>query len=136
MVQGINLITSDLKINSRLRSNEKQTIHFKLVRAQTGEFDAAKSPEFLTSLGLEKVVLMEDQIQVDKSIVNLDLARIADSDFQYGFGETFESFLKSYRTSCRIEILQNQYTTFSKDQILKMFKLYWSDDLDLIVFFS
>ena len=134
----ISCISDDDRITWKLNPNETRSLYFKLSRDDKSKEKLARdSPEFATTLAIERLVLAENPIALSAENYEIKVTSIA-AKGQCNDCTTapIQGFLSLSRNLVRKESLHQLYPSFSPSQLSDLFSLYWSDDLDLAFFFD
>lgn len=136
MKSGIFNNDSD-QITSKLIPNETKFIYLKITKDTSRVVPLLETPELLTTLAIEKLILAESGPNIIKENFNLCISSLADQgQISNCLTDPFRAFLTINRNTSREEALHQQYPTFSKTQIGQLFTNYWTDDIDLVFFFE
>lgn len=96
-----------------------------------------ETPELLSTLAIEKLILAENGPSIIKEDFNLCLTSLADQgQVSDCLTDPFQAFSSLNRKISREEALHQQYPTFSKSQLAQLFTSYWTDDIDLVFFYD
>ncbi|KAJ2997083.1 hypothetical protein HDV02_005897 [Globomyces sp. JEL0801] len=128
---NISKIEEEEVISSHMPPNQLRYLYFKVSKKDHESVDLLSTPEFMTTLALERLVLMEDPRPMNAPPI--PLKDLGTSDCLSG---PLREFLNSSRTLARYRLIHQQYPTLSIPQINELFTLYWSDDLDLAIFYE
>jgi hypothetical protein len=119
---------------SEIQGGQTVYLYYRFVREGTG--GNGESPESVVGLAIEKVIIGEDdKAKIDPPALGVMISTLMlGSDLCSFTGEVVKELSISSRTAWRLNNLQHNYPGLEEKRLTSLFTLYYSDDVDLTLF--